>query len=482
MTASILLILAKEPDEGDPPLNDEGGASDDDSESQIYVRIVSPRFAAQAVVDRQDHVWGQLRTHLRGDLLTRVFLILETPAEAAGLVAPNVGTAPRYPEPFVVVQGGGAKGGWQGAVLYELLSLPVQPVAAVGSSAGAINSWLMSAKLREDSDNPFDEFWTSIPLLMPLLLPVLVALGVIFLLRVSVQRVRRAMPKDRRTAIIPFEVFANVFWSLLPRSRAAIHTYMYAANVDEPEVPPVFDSQTPFRFWFAPGTADGELVDRSDVTIPYWRAVAASACLPFIEPLTMSGVHYADGGLYSNLPANSAKEHGALGGDCIVCVLAKPLDTLDPAGDCIDYRTAVLLELLLEQQAATRRRRPIYVVQPDGVLKSGLWRGFVDPFALSEDIARGHEAGRALASAVRKLVEGDERALAEYELTPANAPAVPAEAPPHRKKWVLWVNRRWFGQGAGARMMQYPIVDTVSARRRGIGRTVAGRWPRVSGH
>jgi predicted patatin/cPLA2 family phospholipase len=448
--------------------------------TRVRVYLVSERFKATPLEASHHAVWQALQKCLGPAMLRISLLVIDLPHGVAETTQP-ADVQCKCPRPLLVIQGGGARGGWQGGVLYELLSSCIRPVAAVGSSAGAINSWLMSAKLAGDEDNPFDQFWLTIPVFaIPLILLAFVGY-LVFRGRLFLHRMFCVRAAKREPAAVPFWLFEGILWLLLPKTRAAIHTYIYAANVDEPEPPPVFDPEIPFRFLFKPGAREAEMIDRRDARVPFARVMAASACLPYIAPVRIQGSHYADGGFYSNLPVNVSGEHGAAGGDCVICVLATPMSALRPSENCIDYRTVVLLEQLLTVQAEVHhepgrasfasalRRHPIYVVQPSTPLKSGLLWGFFCLLTMKRDIDMGRRTGRAFVQALSSFEGGDAGALNVYELRREKVPPVPAQPPVHRESWMLWINRDWVGKSAGAPRAARRVAGTVAARRARVG-------------
>ncbi len=261
----------------------------------------------------------------------------------------------------------------------------------------------------------------------------------------------------------PFRKFESVIARLLPGDLiAARNTYIYACNVDEPEIPAVFDDQRLASFRIAPGAKVAESMSDAQLTIPSSRAVALSSCLPFVEPLSLGDSAYADGGIYSNLPANMCGSQGALGGNCVILVLATPFSAMRPDVSHVDYRTTVLLDFLRERQrtihphasgattAAAIARSPIYCIEPDAPLKSGLARGMFCQNVMDRDIAAGRITAARFVDCVRRHLEGDMRAPRAYEIGAAAIPATPASMPTMREFWTPWVNRRWIGQGVGA--------------------------------
>jgi predicted acylesterase/phospholipase RssA len=360
---------------------------------------------------------------------------------------------------LVCVQGGGAKGGWQGGVLNAMLGHGlVKPVAAMGTSAGAINAWLTSAKLANLREDPFNAFWGAIPRsrasLLRLLGPSLGrgivpcasdALG----LALGGRKCRRCAPLLGFAAFR--EVFSRLLEPLLPA--AAIHTYLYATDTAVPNLPEVFDDQNLCTFMSAPGeldmefATDGRRLDR--VT-----AIATSACLPFIGPMRDGKASYADGGIYSNLPINILLSQGSMGGDCVICILATPLASMKPDAKYIDYRSSVLLHALREKQTPRKvvpgramvgpaiARTPVFLISPATDLRSGLIRGFFSRRAMDIDTQVGTEAGEAFSAAVRSFMNGSEDGLRAYNVSVHELRPLPP-APPALGPWVHWANPRW---------------------------------------
>ncbi len=360
---------------------------------------------------------------------------------------------------LVCIQGGGAKGGWQGGVLNATIGRGlVRPIAAMGTSAGAINAWLTSAKLAKPHDDPFNAFWGAIPRsrlrLLRMLGPSLgrgaapcashalsIALGG--------RRCKRCAP------LVEFDAFREVFLRLLDPLLvpAAIYTYLYATDITTPDLPEVFDDQNLCTFMSAPGdtdaefAADGHRIDRI-------TAIATSACLPFIGPMRDSTSSYADGGIYSNLPINALLSQGSLGADCVICVLATPLASMAPAGNYIDYRSAVLLHTLRENQRPRRvvpgratvgpaiGRTPVFVIAPATDLRSGLVCGFFSRRAMDGDTGLGAATGAAFSAAVRSCISGNNDGLLAYDVNNQELPPLPV-APPPLGPWVHWANPRW---------------------------------------
>ncbi len=366
-------------------------------------------------------------------------------------------------DPVICVQGGGAKGGWQGGVLNSLLNdTRIHPVAAFGTSAGSINSWLISTKLCNRAHDPFSEFWARIP---EGRWGTILRLGPKALLRGPRAVVDFAFgyfgrTRSPHTALISFQSFQREIRRLLPVHPAKIHTYMYATNTQDTEPPDILDGQNLCTFHFRPGDVDAEVqVDGVTQRITFDKSIAASCCLPFVEPLTVGTARFADGGFYSNLPANIAAFQGALGGDCIICILATPLGDMRPTDDYVDFRTTVLLNHLRQLQLKYRlvpaqmgpgahagpaiANIPIFIISPATPLASKLMDGFVYPSKMMSDITAGVEQGHRFLNAVEALFNGHPTALTEYDLLQIRIPPVPATPAHLNGWWVPWVNANW---------------------------------------
>jgi predicted acylesterase/phospholipase RssA len=216
----------------------------------------------------------------------------------------------------------------------------------------------------------------------------------------------------------------------------------------------VFDNQNLCTFLSAPGETDAEYADDGR-RIDRMTAIAASACLPFIQPWRDQGARYADGGLYSNLPINVLLSQGSMGADCVVCILATPLADLHPTTNYIDYRSSVLLHELRERQAPRRvvtgramvgpaiRGTPVFLISPRRELDSGLVCGFFSRETLDADTKLGRLAGEAFAAAVKSFLIGKPDALRLYDVSLCHLPPLPASPPALANRWVHWVNPRW---------------------------------------
>lgn len=361
------------------------------------------------------------------------------------------------PEPystFLVIQGGGAKGAWQGAVLNRLIeSGAINPAGAVGSSAGAINAWLISEKLRNVSKDPFLSFWIKVPIvawtLLPfLLLRLLAHEAVKHLHRIWVERGIRFKP------LLSQSIFSAIFRHLLPVGPAKIFTYIQVTNIDGAAPPNIRDDDAHPFFYFKPGDMESDLMGETPQTSAA-EAIASSCSLPYIGPLLREGRTFADGGIYSNLPINTVFRGGTVGTHFVLCLCAVPIAELDAKSDFVDYRMLGLLhelkkfqedqlKLFLENMnvVSATALAPIFVVEPEKRLCSKTARGFFAwPLLLWESYL-GKKAANRFLDDLGKCQQNPsllrKRALIEIVLPPL--PVTPPKLTGH---WVDWVNFGW---------------------------------------
>lgn len=365
---------------------------------------------------------------------------------------------------LICIQGGGARGGWQGAILEELLapSSSLSPVAAFGSSAGAINCVLINSKLQHGKATAFADYWLQVPK-HRLRNSVLLILASICNFPLVFARLLRycASPVSRRRlpGIVPYNAFRWVLTNRLPQHfEAKIHTYMYTTDIDKDAPPLVIDDQNLASFLWKPNTAVAEVIlDGANGNIAISDAVAMSSCLPSIVPAKLDGRHVADGGIYSNLPLDVVHSHGSLGADAIFFLLATPVFTLCPATEFIDWRTVVLLRRLKAEQLLAQRRShrgqagvcpahaisPIFLIQPSSPLRSGRLCGFLRNDLMKQDFESGKTLGQHLRSLVSDFCNGNHAAMQSLELVSVKLPHTPIHPPPLRQWWVNFVNLKW---------------------------------------
>ena len=364
-------------------------------------------------------------------------------------------------EPLIAIQGGGAKGGWQGGVLSQLLGFGMRPACCFGSSAGALNAVLVSAWLDAPGRTPFSDFWTALAdgrlARLGRVGPSAIG-GASRLLGSVIGQCVRHSDKARLPSVVKFEEFREEIGRALPiPTLPTQHTYLYCTNIDGPP-PSLLNSQNLFSFHWAIGKQDVECVlggttGRADVL----TAVASSCCLPFVEPPIINGVHAADGGFFSNLPVDVIFSQGAMGGSECVFVVATPLDVLKPDSEFIDYKTVFLLrELQSIQLNALRRlrgggqgffappfRTPVFVIQPKAPLESKLVNGFCKPKVMAEDIRLGELRGREFVNAIEGALHGKPMALRPFHLLEIELPELPETPPALDAFWISGVNQSW---------------------------------------
>ena len=370
--------------------------------------------------------------------------------------------------PLLCLQGGGLKGGWQGGVLDALMKNKViRPLAAYGTSAGAINSVLISVKAMSPDEDIFGDFWSSICFS-----------NFAKFLRCEFRTILYRAPKTllgglgwgkgkRAPGLLAFEAFQKVFEKFIPKNICAkINTYIEITDVSYGSLSP---SKIPFigpSFWLHEGDNEFEVCfGRGDSKVSIYKAVAASCCIPvLVNPPYIAGRHVADGGLCTNLPVDQLPRHGSLGGDSIVFILARPLSKLNPDKCDIDYRTLAMLHKIkeIQQRELTRNKReasgiyniligvPIFVIQPETLPRMD------NPFMLlwsenmGHDIEQGRRQGDIFFQAVKKALNGEISNLSEFHLFNVKLPPLPKKRPKLRW-WYSFANRSWVGTRPGDR-------------------------------
>lgn len=371
------------------------------------------------------------------------------------------------------MQGGGAKGGWQAGVLKSLLSAnsKIKPIGAFGTSAGAINSWLISTSIENKTQEIFKHFWSRLPLLIWCLIAIVCATGIFISYKALIvifglaSCMAIASTKVRYPGIIPFRVFSSLIKWRIGNHSAHIYTYLYATDIDTDAPPDIYQNSA--LFMIEPNKKEAEFLSNG-IPVSINDAIAASCALPFVvQPYKAQNRHYLDGGLFSNLPINTARRNGPMGGDCIICLVPKSLASLNASTDIIDYRTIKLLHDLRDSRqkgqndvlqalnhgkpginvttvtipAATRT--PILIIEPKSDLKSGLWLGFLCYPVMRRDIQIGENDGESFVQSLKQFSDGNNTALDNYLLENKFIPPLPAVQPQYNKRWVSWVNRKW---------------------------------------
>lgn len=365
---------------------------------------------------------------------------------------------------LVCIQGGGAKGAWEAGVLEALLS-SAKPVAFWGSSAGAINAWLAQEYLRTSSSGAMLDRWLAIGQRVRLVLaavslsvasilgialwisPVTLCVLVIGLATLALVSLTRS---DRIPGLVPHSVLARLL--PLPDGPALHHCYFCVADITTTEYAPEWRFEQLGVFHVKPGNCKArELQEDAEVSINH--AVAASAGLPFAAGAMRYGDRlFMDGGIVANLPGGHILQHGASGGHAVVCIVPKPLESLN-ASHPVDYRTLRFLHSLRDKQARARRiaaenslhvlpahaQTPVLVITPSSTLRSGLLKGFFRHSLLMDDFEAGTRAGEDLVSAL----EDNQIERAKCFLL-GNLNLSPIEDSVPGLGWIAcWVNRRW---------------------------------------
>lgn len=361
-------------------------------------------------------------------------------------------------KPLVCIQGGGARGAWQGGVLEALLQCDyVVPVASYGSSAGAINSLFVADKLTHKEIDVFKNYWTNFKRynFFVLILAVLMNFPVvIFFFLKSI-----LLKESRFPGLVPFWVFKHLLSRKLPNiNNSEIYLYMYATNIDATE-PPTYNSQNLYTFTVRKNDSKAII---SNKTIHINTAISISCCLPFVHPIKLGKSYFADGGIYSNLPIDAIVTQGALGGNSIIILLSKPIRKFTPHDDDIDYKSLKLLHKVRSMQRISIEKilegmkkgetmfsgpslmySPILLVEPEEGLLSGRVQGFLFPQKMFKDYKLGVDVGAKLKNAINSFLSGEREALNPYLLINLKLPPLPTSRPFNKKFWMHWVNKKW---------------------------------------
>ena len=366
----------------------------------------------------------------------------------------------RATRPLLCLQGGGLKGGWQSGVVDALIKDNViSPIAAYGTSAGAINAVLISAKIANPEKDIFGNFWTSF----------CVSNIVNFLESEFLTIICRA-PKtilgclgwgrgNRAPGLFPFKVFQKLFEKHFPNNiKAKINTYIEITDLSCDNFPPRKLRFTGPSFWLHNGDNKFEVCFGSaNSKVSINNALAASCCIPgLVNPAYICNRHVADGGLCTNLPIDQLPDNGSLGGDSIVFIITRPLSDFNPSKCDIDYHTLHMLHKIKKIQKSELSRSksgrsggyniligsPIFVIQPDTLPRLS------NPFRLlwsrnmECDIEKGRFQGKKFHTAVNTALNGNITNLAKFHLFNIKLPPLPFQKP-NLKFWYNFANRSW---------------------------------------
>lgn len=356
-------------------------------------------------------------------------------------------------EPLICIQGGGAKGSWQGGVLEACLESDIiKPVRVWGTSAGAINSLLMSEKLHNPNKEPFKLFWVNskkkffliniITLLCILILPTF--LPILILSKVILYLIRK---EKHYPGIIPFMVYQKMISMLLPTvSPVKIPLHMYATNINNSRLPR-YNNQNLGTFKIHQGNVKAELMmGEHKKLIPLKTAISISCCLPSINPWKIGNKSFLDGGILSNLPLNVVPLQAI--GNSIILILATPIKRLKLNED-IDYRTLQELRYVKEEQDKFKnnalKHRPVLVIQPQKLPESGRLYGFINLFKMERDYYSGLSLGRKFVDDISIFFSnGDRSKIESYLLLNIDFPELPQKRPGFSKcPWKFFLNHNW---------------------------------------
>jgi predicted acylesterase/phospholipase RssA len=379
-------------------------------------------------------------------------------------------------KPLICMQGGGARGAWQAGVLEGLLEDQdlKAPVGMWGTSAGAINALWASTACENASHGHLLELWLafarrlivsvvlSVLLLLTLLLwcaiqhgTALILSGVCIVVALTLIAKKRLFGIERLPGLLSIR-HASKILPFKPRP-ARWHAYFFTADVNLPASPEAWNWNTLGCFQMEVGSARARLIlPQLGTDLDPRIAVMCSAGLPIVNrPLSFGSHLFLDGGLEANLPAGHLLDQGMSGGNCAICVVPRPLSSLDPC-DHVDFRTLKFLNELKNAQQMSRMKvlgrtfsvhpphtlRPILLIQPDQELKSGLAFGFLRPSILRQEFEEGYQEGRRLSVAMAQFKCGDDEALTANLLESCGLPSLNSGSP-KAYFWKYWVNSRW---------------------------------------
>ena len=380
--------------------------------------------------------------------------------------------------PFVCIQGGGAKGAWQGGALSAIVrhhkKARVSPVAAIGSSAGALNAWLLSDQITDPERNALQSFWMHFPRHAWTYAAGLLLCSLPTLVRNIIAYIALGWLGRRRfPAIFSFHAYRHIIKHAIGKpTERKLRTYLVAADVDGAYEERPGSPQASVTFEVNEASAQATFT-HSGINVDVATALAASCCLPLIAPYVKERQSYMDGGIHSNLPLDVVFDHGALGGNCLLFLLNTPIHKLTPGQNYIDYRTVLLLREILDVQQKAERCRlnrcqgalspaanlPVFIIEPKETLASNLVSGFFSQKIALRDFDAGVSAGREFVAALEAFAMGQREALDRFLLQDKKIPPLPAK-PPRAPFWMRWVNLNW------AKGTKGPVtrrVATVSA-------------------
>jgi len=384
-------------------------------------------------------------------------------------------------KPKICIQGGGAKGAWEAGVLAGLIdSDEIEPTAMFGTSAGALNAlWASTAPVSTFSEHMLGRwlelsrqvmlvaifcgglFSLAVFLTRKLVCPSWFgAIGCAVILPLLVILILAGMVRLRLIKRIPGILPIQWAARLLPmvQADARWHCYFCTADVALKEPPHAGDWGRKATFQIVPGERKAGLVqcDEQYENCSWDARVAAmtSAALPgLFRSLRVGNRHFLDGGLEANLPAAYVVSNGALGGNCIICIVPTPVKLLNPKNH-VDFRVLHLLDRIEAEQKCGRADPtanivgmsvlcPALVISPEVKLRSGLLCGFFRPKLLRAEFDAGRLAGLDARKAMRSFQEGNNYALDSHLLEKICRPRHDKYIPPGSGLWALWMNGNW---------------------------------------
>ncbi|MBY0316585.1 MAG: patatin-like phospholipase family protein [Bdellovibrionales bacterium] len=343
-----------------------------------------------------------------------------------------------------VIQGGGAKGAWQGGFLEGLMdSNGIRIVASAGSSAGAINSYLVSEKIRFSRQKIFRNFWVccwfnKIKGKRKALVGIIWA-SFIILGRQLFSIFKKTNRKE--SGLVIFKNYASLFKKILPEGPSEIYSYIHVTS--NKSLPSTFMLEDHPMFMYSPGESSAELENES---FSFTEAVALSCALPIVvQPYKSGDNAYGDGGIYANLPLGIIQKAGNIGANVVICICSTPIDCLDPE-DFVENRMLNYLYQLKKLNTESLKSflneevvygaltlSKIFIVDPSTQLESGTIKGFLCRSTLSTEYDLGYQKGQDFAKMLEELKVGNKNNLANFLIVNKDV-----KKPPPIKKIPLW--------------------------------------------
>jgi len=361
---------------------------------------------------------------------------------------------------IVMIQGGGARGSWQSGILSRLAyGRTIKPIALFGTSIGAINAFIFGAAFNPaTSGRPrlFRNFWRNLERRRST-----------YICNIkNALHIRETFSEwisgTSMKGLLDFEMLRAIFAELLEGLKTSIYVYAYAADVHS-RLPHYGQVLYP-TFWIKP---DEELAEVHHNSFRHGHcdiisALTSSACLPPVRGFLHDKMNLKDGGLVTNLPADTIVTQGAYGGDFAIIMLSKRLRDFCPKKDPIDFKTLHMLRQLktIQTQELERSNKsvgnsyyaithsPVVLLEPENKLASGLWLGFVFKSLVRKDYVAGLRYGNKFKESLSDLMSDKFESVRPYLLINTELPEIPLEVPGYTEWWAIFLQQEKATEGS----------------------------------